>query len=110
MAKKSGGQIAGELAHLGKSLYDIILNADLDCSGKTIALLAGQQATYDGTSNIPDVGFKGIFDGRGHTISNLTTKNGRYRTLGGVFGQICAGAVVKNVAFVNLSTARIHAI
>ena len=82
-----------------------VLNADLDCSGKTIALLAGGQNPV----NDPNAGFKGTFDGRGHIISNLTTKNGIYQELGGVFGQLCAGAVVKNVAFVNLTSESKHA-
>lgn len=82
-----------------------ILNADLDCTGKTIALLAGAQNPV----NDSNAGFKGTFDGRGHIISNLTTKNGIYQELGGVFGQLCAGAVVKNVAFVNLTSESKHA-
>ncbi len=42
-----------------------------------------------------DVGFTGTFDGRGHTISNLTT------WLGGVFGYINHGTI-KNTAFNNV--------
>ena len=77
-----------------------ILNADLDFAGREpLALLAGAQSPV----NAPNVGFKGVFDGKGHIISNLTTKNGAYQQIGGVFGQLCTGSVVKNVAFVNLT-------
>ena len=50
------------------------------------------------------VGFYGIVDGRGHIISNLTVKNGGYAKVGGLFGQILNPAVIRNVAFVDIST------
>ena len=49
-------------------------------------------------------GFVGIFDGRGYTISNLTAKTGGYAKIGGFFGQILTGAVVRDVAFVDMTT------
>ena len=50
-----------------------------------------------------EVGFKGIFDGRGHIISNLTTAATKYNGLGGLFGMLQKGSAVKNVAFTNVS-------
>ena len=50
-----------------------------------------------------EVGFNGIFDGRGHIISNLTTAATVYNGLGGLFGMLQKGSAVKNVAFTNVS-------
>ena len=50
------------------------------------------------------VGFVGIFDGRGHAISNLTVKTGGYAKIGGLFGQILNPAIIRNVAFVDMTT------
>ena len=44
-----------------------------------------------------DIGFVGVFDGLGHTISNITTKSN------GIFGNSMS-AVIKNVAFTNVTT------
>ncbi len=44
-------------------------------------------------------GLRGTFDGRGHTVSNLTTQGG------GIFGIIGQGGTVKNVAFTNVTIA-----
>jgi hypothetical protein len=43
--------------------------------------------------------FKGIFDGNGHKISHLTINSGEYL---GLFGQLAAGAEVKNLGMVNV--------
>ena len=51
---------------------------------------------YFANGTHPDAGLTGTFDGRGHTISNLTM------TKGGLFGGI-VGGTVKNVAFTNVS-------
>ena len=50
-----------------------------------------------------EVGFKGIFDGRGHIISNLKTAATEYNGLGGLFGMLQKGSAVKNAAFTNVS-------
>lgn len=50
-------------------------------------------------------GFSGIFDGRGHTISNLNTFSYKYRGMGGLFGQLLEGSVVRNVAFTDVTIA-----
>lgn len=48
-------------------------------------------------SNYADAGFKGIFDGNGHKVT-LHVKSGA-----GIFGIMHAGAVVKNVAFYDVT-------
>lgn len=60
-----------------------VLGNDIDGNGAQLAntIQIGQQA----------YGFRGTFDGRGHTIKNFNT--GNY----GIFGNIAFGAVVKNV-------------
>lgn len=55
------------------------------------------------TQSNNEVGFNGIFDGRGHIISNLTTAATVYNGLGGLFGMLQKGSAVKNVAFTNVS-------
>lgn len=50
-------------------------------------------------------GFSGIFDGRGHTISNLNTFSYKYQGMGGLFGQLLEGSVVRNVAFTDVTIA-----
>ena len=50
---------------------------------------------YTGTS-ATDVGFTGTFDGRGHSIEDLTTWNG------GLFGYI-NGGTIKNTAFIDMA-------
>ena len=55
-------------------------------------------------------GFKGIFDGRGHVITNLTVKGGGYglsyeagyAKMSGLFGSIQQGAIIRDVAFINM--------
>lgn len=92
-----------------------ILGADLDCEGAGTFQMIDTSIyrpidRFDGGETyVGDIGFKGIFDGRGHTISNLTTNNG-YNYLGGVFGQLCEGSVVKNVAFINITSNRYSAL
>ena len=79
---------ASELAAFspaGNSGY-YILGADIDASSTN---LSASNVTTDG------LGFKGTFDGRGHTI------DGAFVTNGGLFGGISTGGVVKNLAFTN---------
>lgn len=75
----------------GKGMYadaDIVLNTDLEFSGITTPLFAG---------NV----FRGTFDGNGHIISNL---NINYYTNCGLFSQL-DGATVKNVVLKDCSFA-----
>ena len=83
-----------------------VLGSDIDMEGTEPFRLISNNihtpiSSWDPLTHNFDIGFKGIFDGRGHTISNLTTIN-KYNNLSGIFGQIMEGAVVKNVAFTNL--------
>ena len=59
--------------------------------------------SFDDASQYHDVGFKGIFDGRGHTISGLNTFAYKYRGTGGLFGQLLEGSVVRNIAFTDVT-------
>lgn len=54
---------------------------------------------------LSESGFSGIFDGRGHTISNLNTFSYKYKGMGGLFGQLLEGSVVRNVAFTDVTIA-----
>ncbi|MFR6640385.1 MAG: hypothetical protein ACLUSP_02760 [Christensenellales bacterium] len=55
---------------------------------------------YAHVNSANNYGFRGTFDGKGYTVSNLGGFNGISGTCG-MFGAIGAGGVVKNVAFVN---------
>lgn len=46
----------------------------------------------------PINGFKGVFDGKGHTIRNLNITSSAPNTALGLFGKVSDGAVVKNVS------------
>lgn len=82
--------------------YYILAN-DIDAAGKAPICLIDFNDHINNKAN-SSVGFVGIFDGRGHTISNLTVKNGAYAKIGGLFGQILNPAIIRNVAFVDIST------
>ncbi len=56
----------------------------------------GDSQIYPGNGYDKDVGFKGIFDGQGHTIDGLTVKSN------GLFGNANA-PVIKNIAFTNVN-------
>lgn len=57
-----------------------------------------QTSGYDGLlcTSFDGMGFTGVFDGRGYTISGFTL------TVGGIFGDLSTGAVVKNVAITDV--------
>lgn len=82
--------------------YYILAN-DIDAAGKDPICLIDFNDHINNKAN-SGVGFVGIFDGRGHTISNLTVKTGGYAKIGGLFGQILNPAVIRNVAFVDMTT------
>ena len=77
-----------------------IVTADIDASTSGTVNFVNPSDKLLNSST--EIGFKGIFDGRGHIISNITTDSG-YARLGGVFGQLMTGSVVKNIAFVNVT-------
>jgi uncharacterized protein YjbI with pentapeptide repeats len=68
-----------------------ILGNDIDCGG---AKISASRATQ---WNVDLVGFRGVFDGNGKTISNA--KMGE----SGLFGQVGREAVIKNVTFDNIT-------
>ena len=68
-----------------------ILGNDIDCNGAKLS------ATRPTSWNSEKVGFRGIFDGNGKTISNA--KIGEC----GLFGHVGEGAVIKDVTFDNLT-------
>ncbi len=87
------------------SYYDghYILGNDIEFKAPTYN--DGKYPAYNvsGNDGIPEnAGFNGIFDGRGHTVSNIylysTVSNGN--TSNGIFGTIGMKGVVKNVSFV----------
>ena len=76
---------------------------DIDATGEDAICLIDFNDYINNTTNSTK-GFVGIFDGRGYTISNLTAKTGGYAKVGGFFGQILTGAVVRNIAFMDMTT------
>ena len=94
---------ASELAYFayktqiqGKESYDhIVLTDDID--------LAGYDWLPMGRARGTNTGFRGTFDGQGHTISNLNVnvsgiaKNTEY----GLFGLVDSGAVIKNFSIIS---------
>ena len=71
-------------------------------SAKAVSFASIDSVSFD-ASQYYDVGFKGIFDGRGHTIGNLNTFAYKYRGTGGLFGQLLEGSVVRNIAFTDVT-------
>ena len=94
---------ASELAYFayktqiqGQESYDhIVLTDDID--------LAGYDWLPMGRARGTNTGFRGAFDGQGHTISNLNVnesgiaKNTEY----GLFGLVDSGAVIKNFSIIS---------
>ena len=75
-----------------------IVSKDIDASSAGIVRFVNNN-----TQGNNEVGFKGIFDGRGHVISNITTEATAYNGLGGLFGSLLKGSVVKNIAFTDVT-------
>ena len=73
-----------------------LLANDIDASGYTTKDRG--RTTGNGRGQYTNFGFKGVFDGQGHTIKNLTINRG------GIFNIIGTGAVIKNVGFENVKT------
>ncbi len=93
-----------------------VLGADIDCAGTLFYSQGFMEDKYAiGNSNL-NAGFIGTFDGRGHTIknltfsaSNITSADGRGSWAGGwgwtrfsLFGVLGANAEVKNVAITDV--------
>lgn len=78
------------------------LNSDIDLSGKYWTVIG---CDTDGNANY--TGFSGVFDGDGHTISNVTWDGTSYANMSdsygvGFFGAISGGAVIKDLGIVNM--------
>ena len=85
--------------------FATMVNGGNDFFGKTIYLrkdidLSGHRWVAIGLSGFPNYPFKGTFDGKGHTISNLTQFIVQYEE-GGLFGHV-SGGTIKNVTLENV--------
>jgi hypothetical protein len=85
--------------------YDnLTLTGDIDCEGETIAPLFNDVLVLDEDEGLYEfLGFRGTFDGNGHTISNLNitapeTENTQYIRTG--FFAVTDGATIQDVNFV----------
>lgn len=104
---------ADELAGLA-----VIANTEHQFGGKTVKLgadidLENQEWTpigiWDDSSDFPEC-FSGVFDGQGHTISNLYISNDSLSYVG-LFGWISSGATISNLTIenVNVTGTRVNA-
>lgn len=75
-----------------------IVTASFDASAAGVVRIVNNN-----TASNNEIGFQGIFDGRGHIISNITTESPAYNGLGGLFGLLLKGSVVKNIAFTDVT-------
>ena len=87
-----------------------LVNTDDQFRGKTVKLgadidLQNQEWTpigiWDSTSDYPEM-FAGVFDGQGHTISNLYISNQSLSYVG-LFGWISSGVIISNVTLENVN-------
>jgi hypothetical protein len=87
-----------DLVGMGRCDWDkhFKLMADIDLSGYSYdaALIAPDIALLSTIWDFQGTPFTGIFDGNGHTISNLTITGENYL---GLFGQLDAWAIIKNL-------------
>ena len=79
---------------INASIYGYyVLGADIDVQNAKLSQnLSGQPGYWEG-----GFGFRGVFDGRNHTISDFTAG------ANGLFGNIGKGAIIKDVNFANVS-------
>ena len=81
-----------------------MLMNDIDASVDTTTWVSlgncKRNSIWNGTQ-----GFNGIFDGNGHTVSNLTPVAMKGSVVNNVapFGTLMSGGVIRNIAFVNLT-------
>ncbi|MBO4594398.1 MAG: Ig-like domain-containing protein, partial [Clostridia bacterium] len=79
--------------------YSFALNNDIDMAGKII-----NNAMWPDNANNS---YNGTIDGRGHVIYNLTFNPALYDSYGGLINYKAGyGSVVKDIAFVNMTTPR----
>ena len=81
----------------------MLLTADLDLSGEANWLPIGNLKSYESQS------FDGVFDGDGHTISNLTTTGDGVANhcVAGLFGSVLNGTI-KNLTVKNVNISSSH--
>ena len=89
-----------------ETYYDgyYVLGNDIEFSSPTFNDCKYKAYDVSGSGGVPvGAGFNGVFDGRGHTVSNIwiysTVANGNKSN--GIFGTIGENGVVKNVSFIN---------
>ena len=94
-AVNSGTSYAGQILRL---------TADIDLDGEAWREIGRASGTSSAGSNV----FRGVFDGAGHTIKNMTTLlepvSGWVDMQGGLFGNLGDGAVVKNFTLTGTMT------
>ena len=80
-----------------------VMDADVEYNGTFTSLTdTGEIYEIDKANwQSSTYGFKGIFDGRGHSIDGLVVKERKSNECGGLFGYLHNDGVVKNVAFTN---------
>ena len=103
-AKAENMQPAGQTLKEAKAFDGYyVLTKDIDCAGYVHSVTTCQAATHSwgglSISGHGNIGLTGVFEGNGHTISNLSM-NRR-----GLFGMIIGGTV-QNVGFTNLAFTR----
>ena len=83
-----------KITTINASIYGYyVLGADIDVrNAKLSQNLSGLPGYWEG-----GFGFRGVFDGRNHTISDFTAG------ANGLFGNIGKGAIIKDVNFINVS-------
>ena len=75
-----------------------VLGGNIIVGAEEDALEVGSREGLGSQASInEDYGFNGVFDGRGYTISGLKVYHS------GLFGDLAAGSVIKNVAFDNVT-------
>ena len=81
---------------------NFVMTANIDLAGTNFTgTLIGEDIDHV-TASFQGTPFTGVFDGGGHTISNLTINTGADRDYIGLFGRISgADAGVRNVSLVN---------
>lgn len=95
----------GWTTDVSKTYYDgyYVLANDISFGSSTYNDCKYYGYDVSGSDGVPEgSGFNGIFDGRGHTVSNIWLwYNSKIGKTGGIFGTIGVNGVVKNVAFIN---------
>ncbi len=85
-----------------------IVDRDIDGTGVTITRISQYNLTTGWNGQVGgNVGFRGTFDGRGHTLSNFTTHETGGASAGvggGLWGYIGDDAIIRNVAITNIKS------